>query len=135
MEISNFNSHAHVERDCSRCRRVSYPCHFNSHAHVERDFIRICRTLTISISTHTLTWSVTMNIYQLANFICHFNSHAHVERDKVHYLFINGIGYFNSHAHVERDHMRFRCHLLKCISTHTLTWSVTRVNTFKIPYT
>ena len=99
----NFNSHAHVERDCSRCRRVSYPCHFNSHAHVERDFIRICRTLTISISTHTLTWSVTMNIYQLANFICHFNSHAHVERDSC-------------------KHLQNPIHL---ISTHTLTWSVT----------
>ena len=78
-----------------------------------------------------------------------FNSHAHVERDKVHYLFINGVWYFNSHAHVERDSMtslsrvtstafqltRSRgAWLLKnlafvsaeSISTHTLTWSVTK---------
>ena len=56
----NFNSHAHVERDhfrwCENCKQL----HFNSHAHVERD--RKMRTFQyqMQISTHTLTWSVTL---------------------------------------------------------------------------
>ena len=32
---------------------------FNSHAHVERDLYPLGAKLTDSISTHTLTWSVT----------------------------------------------------------------------------
>ena len=36
-DFSNFNSHAHVERD-SRSKIVPIiPVYFNSHAHVERD--------------------------------------------------------------------------------------------------
>ena len=59
IEASNFNSHAHVERDCvGRIYRISAFC----------------------ISTHTLTWSVTIgtgrNVLKT-----NFNSHAHVERD------------------------------------------------------
>ena len=55
------------------------------------------------ISTHTLTWSVTVgDVSELAESI-NFNSHAHVERDE------------NGHL----DLMRLT------ISTHTLTWSVT----------
>ena len=33
--------------------------------------------------------------------------------------------YFNSHAHVERDEQGLICKSVTCISTHTLTWSVT----------
>ena len=33
---------------------------FNSHAHVERDSVWICKWYKCSISTHTLTWSVTV---------------------------------------------------------------------------
>ena len=36
---------------------------------------------------------------------------------------------FNSHAHVERDTDRVSILELRGISTHTLTWSVTRANT------
>ena len=77
----NFNSHAHVERDhFSRCKNCKY-FHFNSHAHVERDWC-ICNFCKILyISTHTLTWSVTM--------------------------------------------LKWEIDLLAIISTHTLTWSVT----------
>ena len=57
----NFNSHAHVERDFNAAEvNGESTDNFNSHAHVERDFIWVCRTLTIGISTHTLTWSVTL---------------------------------------------------------------------------
>ena len=34
---SNFNSHAHVERDAGGELHMTKPKHFNSHAHVERD--------------------------------------------------------------------------------------------------
>ena len=55
------------------------------------------------ISTHTLTWSVTGNSAYRRRAGGHFNSHAHVERDD--YCFFNtGLEMnFNSHAHVERD--------------------------------
>ena len=55
----HFNSHAHVERDCSDMILVRGDSDFNSHAHVERDHIDEIVVPTIDISTHTLTWSVT----------------------------------------------------------------------------
>ena len=121
--------------------------HFNSHAHVERDWLREAwkkltfistHTLTwsvtywflmagkkMNISTHTLTWSVTVADICTSQSLFHFNSHAHVERDSP---FSNGDKHFlnfNSHAHVERDVMNTQAPLVYCISTHTLTWSVT----------
>ena len=59
---TNFNSHAHVERDRYRQDVGAYALHFNSHAHVERDGITKMLTIRTSISTHTLTWSVTANV-------------------------------------------------------------------------
>ena len=35
-----------------------------------------------TISTHTLTWSVTLHVFANFNIILYFNSHAHVERDR-----------------------------------------------------
>ena len=55
------------------------------------------------ISTHTLTWSVTIAGVKLINALYDFNSHAHVERDPP---------------------MKLLCSRQN-ISTHTLTWSVT----------
>ena len=122
----HFNSHAHVERDgvsipmtgndsafqLTRSRGAWQPIlcyvytvhYFNSHAHVERDrtqnemydLMRIStHTLTWSvtisadvkivnsfISTHTLTWSVTFPVVSEYIRGCYFNSHAHVERDR-----------------------------------------------------
>ena len=78
--------------------------HFNSHAHVERDDY----------------------ISMLNDALENFNSHAHVERDvidpEIKYEELN----FNSHAHVERDEIKERASSKAEISTHTLTWSVTR---------
>ena len=99
------------------------------------------------ISTHTLTWSVTLKrtsyvrnlSFQLTRSRgawrknlrvwykeINFNSHAHVERDnageEVKVRFVN----FNSQAHVERDQGMERRIIMTKISTHTLTWSVTR---------
>ena len=60
----HFNSHAHVERD-KRTGRLRTVCHnFNSHAHVERDAELEKNISDIEISTHTLTWSVTLSPYR-----------------------------------------------------------------------
>ena len=76
---------------------------FNSHAHVERDRKGEKIKNAKSISTHTLTWSVTLSSLCQMIYLKHFNSHAHVERDLARLL-----------------HRNFQF-----ISTHTLTWSVT----------
>ena len=103
VDLSNFNSHAHVERDRFVDRKSARTCHFNSHAHVERDPIitpfpkfslnfnshaHVERDVTPSyvavtsaISTHTLTWSVTGRLCTALDCKPDFNSHAHVERD------------------------------------------------------
>ena len=56
---TNFNSHAHVERDIYICDFGKNTYNFNSHAHVERDKNQKAKPFTRYISTHTLTWSVT----------------------------------------------------------------------------
>ena len=81
FKYSYFNSHAHVERDTIRKGEKKKMQNFNSHAHVERDDLFSWSSSIREISTHTLTWSVTLrkklnNYYRL-----NFNSHAHVERD------------------------------------------------------
>ena len=102
--LTNFNSHAHVERDFSVLLvYVSIP-NFNSHAHVERDESSHRNKAQITISTHTLTWSVTFRSFiDTLSIRNNFNSHAHVERDLLGAVTASGAA----------------------ISTHTLTWSVT----------
>ena len=56
----DFNSHAHVERDREKIKKIAPVDNFNSHAHVERDTVRIAGEKVLKISTHTLTWSVTI---------------------------------------------------------------------------
>ena len=125
-DLSNFNSHAHVERDhFGRCKNCKY-FHFNSHAHVERDMCGTNFGSGAKISTHTLTWSVTSQFFHMLQAYFNFNSHAHVERDNSNLQTVTTHTNFNSHAHVERDPLKFFCHAYKLpISTHTLTWSVT----------
>ena len=77
------------------------------------------------ISTHTLTWSVTKILTGKANPTIDFNSHAHVERDQIPQAHHETRFNFNSHAHVERDVYLFQVYSFNGISTHTLTWSVT----------
>ena len=102
--------------------------------------------MATSISTHTLTWSVTIfsvSVWTQVN----FNSHAHVERDFDMFLITTKCKEFqltrsrgawlnmyfqkdfpinfNSHAHVERDKFITCSSMVSGISTHTLTWSVT----------
>ena len=85
-------------------RYCSQLVYFNSHAHVERDFFADKTTLKG----------------------VNFNSHAHVERDRVEISIYTAIWYFNSHAHVERDWGKCEQIVKSHISTHTLTWSVTK---------
>ena len=59
--------------------------------------------------------------------ISHFNSHAHVERDVQLNTRWKRQLHFNSHAHVERDVAEGASSDTQKISTHTLTWSVTRI--------
>ena len=149
LKYLNFNSHAHVERDASWINKIVAKFDFNSHAHVERDFIKKLSDEITKISTHTLTWSVTIvhklkitvennfnshahverdrDVDMFQKCICYFNSHAHVERDSSPIVNAYGVVYFNSHAHVERDALlKFSLCQIIGISTHTLTWSVTR---------
>ena len=102
--------------------------------------------LAHSISTHTLTWSVTLAI---ENVFCYQGISTHTLTWSVT-VWINGrlcsekfqltrsrgawlaymkcwtrTLYFNSHAHVERDSDEVFREMISYISTHTLTWSVT----------
>ncbi len=60
MELEHFNSHAHVERDFEGIYTKFKTLDFNSHAHVERDAKSGSISIKTAISTHTLTWSVTI---------------------------------------------------------------------------
>ena len=60
--------------------------------------------------------------------LSYFNSHAHMERDQAGNVRRNAVLHFNSHAHVERDKYLFTHVNDIFISTHTLTWSVTKYN-------
>ena len=62
MLIFYFNSHAHVERDKKSSVLKGVTINFNSHAHVERDYSGFATGTNYQISTHTLTWSVTIFI-------------------------------------------------------------------------
>ena len=70
-----------MERDIFLGFDLLIAFHFNSHAHVERDYLVLVVNCHIYISTHTLTWSVTLDNYTVADAKINFNSHAHVERD------------------------------------------------------
>ena len=100
---------------------------FNSHAHVERDNRTDYILSHAKISTHTLTWSVTPPVQSLSATTSYFNSHAHVERDCRFFLCRLFLCHFNSHAHVERDSAIALANKSTTISTHTLTWSVTKM--------
>ena len=71
---------------------------------MERDRNQKMGLPVLIISTHTLTWSVTVRVTVGKEIIDNFNSHAHVERDENAYF----------------------AWLEIFISTHTLTWSVTQ---------
>ena len=103
--IDHFNSHAHVERDEFNLVSESWIFNFNSHAHVERDGEMLWYMSGKSISTHTLTWSVTLLVC-----LC---------------CYISGISTHTLTWSVTEKY--FGVNVIATISTHTLTWSVTFV--------
>ena len=79
----------------------------------------------LEISTHTLTWSVTIAALGVAEVV---EISTHTLTWSVTVSWCMRLGYFknfNSHAHVERDHNVLEGTPIPAISTHTLTWSVT----------
>ena len=121
----HFNSHAHVERDCTQFGVDKCPKYFNSHAHVERDYTTGAGTAIVfnfnshahverdlqfctkcgrrRISTHTLTWSVTLYFFAVIQAVA-ISTHTLTWSVTRIIIYIHNLGY---------------------ISTHTLTWSVT----------
>ena len=80
---------------------------------------------TDHISTHTLTWSVTIRRTVIEKGKQNFNSHAHVERDNQTKGYLDKF-YISTHTLT----WSVTAHGVKKlditpISTHTLTWSVT----------
>ena len=124
--ILNFNSRAHVERDIPSLSARNHQNHFNSRAHVERDIMRSSSPrLIMSISTHALTWSATLDgvVIENKDFI---STHALTwsatrYRRRRALRAVN----FNSRAHVERDDKTADTMAQITISTHALTWSAT----------
>ena len=98
-----FNSHAHVERDDGIQARYDEVYHFNSHAHVERDLYADKLSSYWQISTHTLTWSVTIQTFN-STVVGHISTHTLTwsVTDPITITVDMGEN-FNSHAHVERD--------------------------------
>ena len=101
--LKDFNSHAHVERDSLALHQYLFLYNFNSHAHVERDMGYIGRINAPLISTHTLTWSVTLTRLK-QNLIIKISTHTLTWS-----VTESCFDLFNEIL----------------ISTHTLTWSVT----------
>ena len=74
----------------------------------------------MQISTHTLTWSVTVAGKEVEYLVGNFNSHAHVERDfEICNRQNQGVYHFNSHAHVERDtNEQLKAEILRHFNSH-----------------
>ena len=102
-EYSDFNSHAHVERDatililwnqkCISTHTLTWSVTHNTQIFVNPHKFQLTRSRGAwrswqgaerneqKISTHTLTWSVTCVVWDVSTKRTDFNSHAHVERD------------------------------------------------------
>ena len=92
---------------------------------MERDRQQAVTVQNAAISTHTLTWSVTLMTIANRRLCNHFNSHAHVERDDV-VLCVGKVEKISTHTltwSVTDDIIDVDAN--EEISTHTLTWSVT----------
>ena len=101
-----------MERDDKHSKGMALISYFNSHAHVERDYGIIFEVRNTEISTHTLTWSVTLA--ELAG----------VEYEEI-----------STHTLTWSVTSPVLCGMLRrIISTHTLTWSVTKIGLCPIQF-
>ena len=80
---------------------------------------------SLRISTHTLTWSVTVCLDLICPCVIISTHTLTWSVTNCSVLRYRKGTYFNSHAHVERDENRLSTPFDANISTHTLTWSVT----------
>ena len=99
-----FNSHAHVERDLWGTRKMLWFVKFQltrSRGAWLWHYLRIRRYKLFQLTRSRGAWHLNFCILAID-------------------------WYFNSHAHVERDFINFTAHIAHKISTHTLTWSVTK---------
>ena len=121
---------------------------FNSHAHVERDFAALVASSNVSkfqLTRSRGAWrqhawrSLRYCKFQLTRSRGAWRKHTYIltmceqfqltrSRGAWHLgsAVIYAIQNFNSHAHVERDQKAIATAMRKYISTHTLTWSVTK---------
>ena len=148
-----FNSHAHVERDSADF--VIYCIWIISTHTLTWSVTQLSRLYhyILKISTHTLTWSVTIRMrsgfsegsFQLTRSRGAWPWRTLRLRRRRQFQLTRSRGawrirlwgtpwraYFNSHAHVERDHLETTPQAAEEISTHTLTWSVTRYCPFHL---
>ena len=79
------------------------------------------------ISTHTLTWSVTLSIFGNSGMSAISTHTLTWSVTLADWLKYENVINFNSHAHVERDWISEYNKNCIDISTHTLTWSVTKI--------
>ena len=92
---------------------------------MERDYQHLTLLSQFDISTHTLTWSVTLAQCVYINVAENFNSHAHVERDR-HIMLKYNVRYISTHTLTWSVTFSEASKIdVTIISTHTLTWSVT----------
>ena len=80
VEYEEISTHTLVERDLQGSSQV-FVVFISAHAHVERD-IPVVTLQPSTIFQLTLTWSVTIFLWNADETKFHFNSHAHVERDE-----------------------------------------------------
>ena len=106
--------------------------YFNSHAHVERDVQQRRIKRHKDISTHTLTWSVTISLFT------HIDSSLfQLTRSRGAWLSKRNKNHTVNEFQLTRSRGAWRlekstpCNHLQ-ISTHTLTWSVTPVFNYSI---
>ena len=92
-----------MERDQWIVEIPSQLHNFNSHAHVERDVIKAAMFQSKSISTHTLTWSVTLRTKM-------FSATRTISTHTLTWSVTS---------------TSWTMVIILVISTHTLTWSVT----------
>ena len=79
----------------------------------------------MEISTHTLTWSVTSFYNDDYSLIPNFNSHAHVERDRTYICYTIDTVISTHTLTWSVTTCVYMLYYRYSISTHTLTWSVT----------
>ena len=94
-----------MERDSNFFYDFGHFVDFNSHAHVERDCQDSAYGGKTDISTHTLTWSVT-RVDLVLTYSKNISTHTLTCSVTLSFSVVFVGWYFNSHAHVERDYIR-----------------------------